>query len=220
MANPPIRKYLFADEAGNFDFTRKQGASRYFILTAATFRSCAEASAQLHDLRHQMAWEGHDHPGPFHAATDPPPVRNRVFSIIERLDVRVDALILEKAKAMPHVRSSAEQFYRHAWLYLMRYTVRHLLCHELLVVPASLGTKKKRLAFYDMVRDAMKQVGRIDYRTACWDASSDACLQVADYCGWAIQRKWESSDPAPHGRISDKIKSEFDLFATGLKMYY
>lgn len=219
-ANPPVRKYLFADESGNFDFSRRKGASRYFILTAATFRSCTEASAQLHDLRHQMAWEGHDHPGPFHAATDPAPVRNRVFSIIQKLDVRVDALILEKAKAMPHIRSSDEQFYKHAWFYLMRHTVPRLLCRELLVVPASLGTKKKRLAFYESVQDVMRQVGRITYRTACWDASSDACLQIADYCGWAIQRKWESSDPEPRERISTKILSEFDLFARGKTTYY
>ena len=211
---------MFADEAGNFDFSRKRGASRYFILTAATLQDCSAVNAKLHELRYQMAWEGHDHPGPFHAATDPGPVRDRVFSIIAALDVRVDALIIEKAKAMPHIRATETRFYQHAWLYLMRYTVPRLLCHELLVVPASLGTKKKRLAFYDSVREVMRQVGRTTYRTACWDASSDACLQVADYCGWAIQRKWESSEPTQHSRIAGKIGSEYDLFARGKTLYY
>lgn len=66
----------------------------------------------------------------------------------------------------------------------------------------------------------MKQVGGSNYGTACWDADSDACLQVADYCGWAIQRKWERGDTHFHGRLSPRIGSEYDLFARGTDFYY
>jgi Protein of unknown function (DUF3800) len=215
------RVHIFADESGNFDFSRGRGASRYFILTAVTLRDCLTVNTQFLQLRHQMAWEGHDHPGPFHASTDPAPVRDRVFGIIEAQDVRVDALIVEKAKAMPKIRSSEESFYQHAWFYLMSYVAPRLACTEMLVVSSSLGgRKKKRQAFYDTVRSVMNQVSRRTYKTACWDATSDACLQVADYCGWAIQRKWESSDPAPYQRIAGKIRSEYDLFARGKIFYY
>lgn len=217
-----VRKHLFADESGNFDFTRNRGATRYFILTAVTLPECAAVNAQLHELRHQMAWEGHDHPGPFHASTDPAPVRDRVFGIIETLSLRVDAIVVEKAKAMPQVRSTDERFYKHAWFYLMGYVVPRLNCRELLVVSASMGGKKrKREAYYETVRDVLKQVSRVvTYRTACWDATSDGCLQVADYCGWAIQRKWELGDAGPRDRIASKIKSEYDLFAKGSVLYY
>lgn len=216
------RLHVFVDESGNFDFSRKRDASRYFILAAATLPDCSQANARLSELRHQMAWEGHDHPGPFHAAHDPAPVRDRVFSLIESLNVQVDALLLEKAKAMPHIRSSDERFYQHAWFYLMKYIAPRLSCEELLVVSASLGNKKKkRMAFYDAVRDVMKQVGsHIRYKTACWDASSDGCLQVADYCGWAIQRKWEAEDSGPYDRIASKVRSEYNLFGRGETLYY
>jgi hypothetical protein len=33
-------RYVFADEAGNFDFSRRQGASRYFILCTITSTHC------------------------------------------------------------------------------------------------------------------------------------------------------------------------------------
>lgn len=218
----PQRLHVFADESGNFDFSRKKDATRYFILASVTLPDCVEVTARVNELRHQMAWEGHDHPGPFHAAKDPAPVRERVFSLIRSLDVQVDAVILEKAKAMPHIRLTDERFYQHAWFYLMRHVTPRLSCDELLVVTASLGNKKKkREAFYEAVRDVMRQVGRrMTYKTACWDASSDACLQVADYCGWAIQRKWEAGDAGPHGRIASKIRSEYDLFARGTTLYY
>jgi hypothetical protein len=214
------RLHLFADESGNFDFSRGKGASRYFILTSVTMQDCFEVNARLQELRHDMAWEGHDHPGPFHAAHDPAPVRDRVFRIIEGQAVRIDALILEKAKAQPKVRQTEEHFYKYAWYYLMRYVAGRLSTQELLVVTASIGRKKKRLAFYEAVRDVMRQVSRVTCKTACWDASSDSCLQVADYCGWAIQRRWETGETDAYHRIADKIGSEFDLFARGGTLYY
>src|SRR5262245_41176740 len=104
------RNYLFADESGNFDFSRTQGASRYFILTSVTLGDCSTVNVSLHQLRHQMAWDGFDHPGPFHAAHDPAPVRDRVFTLIEEQGLVVDALILEKAKAVPKLRETDELF--------------------------------------------------------------------------------------------------------------
>ena len=152
---------------------------------------------------------------------DPGPVRDRVFQIIESHDLYVDALILEKAKALPGIRSTEERFYQYAWYYLMKYVAPRTPAKELLVVSASVGSKKKRrLAFYSGVQDVIRQVGRITCRTACWDAGSDACLQVADYCGWAIQRKWESGDASAYHRIATKIRSEFDLWARGTTLYY
>lgn len=44
--------------------------------------------------------------------------------------------------------------------------------------------------------------------------------QIADYCSWAIQRKWESGDQRSYDLIRDKIRSEFDAFSTGSMYYY
>jgi uncharacterized protein DUF3800 len=215
------RVHVFADESGNFDFSQSRGATRYFILTAITLKECSRINADLQDLRHQMAWEGIDHPGPFHASHDPGRVRDRVFRLLDSHDFHVDALVLEKAKAQPKIRSSQELFYQYAWYYLMKYVTPRIFTRELLVVSASVGSrKKKRLAFYNGVQDVLRQVGRVTFRTACWDAGSDACLQVADYCGWAIQRKWESGDTGAYERIAPKVRSEFDLWARGKTLYY
>ncbi len=37
---------------------------------------------------------------------------------------------------------------------------------------------------------------------------SEPCLVVADYCTWAIQRRWEREDPRSHMLLADKIRSE------------
>jgi hypothetical protein len=212
---------IFGDESGNFDFSRGRGASRYFILTTVTMTECAELGREFQELRHQMAWEGISHPGPFHANADPQKVRARVFGVLAAQAFRVDSLILEKAKAQPHIRLSDARFYQYAWFYLLKHIFPRLgQPQEALVVSASVGSHKKRAAFDGAVRDVVAQIGPLNCKTSCWDASSDACLQAADYCGWAIQRKWEGGDAGPHALIADKIRSEFDMFARGTQTYY
>ena len=49
---------------------------------------------------------------------------------------------------------------------------------------------------------------------------ADPCLQIADYCCWAIQRKWESGDDRSYVLIKDKIQSDFNAFARGKTVYY
>lgn len=217
------RIHVFADESGNFDFTRNQGASTYFILTLISMEDCDGLIQDLHRLRHELAWEGIDHPGPFHAHNDPQPLRERVFNVINVHEFRVDSLIMEKSKAMPHLRSTDDRFYQYAWFYLLKHAAPRVAGpgNELLVVGSALGQKSKREVFYGCIRDVVRQVRpTVNYRTAFWDANCDGCLQVADYCGWAIQRKWERADARAHALISSQIASEYDLFAMGSTHYY
>ena len=113
--NAVTQIYCFADEAGNFDFRPPEtGASRYFILTTVTMRDCAPGHA-LVDLRRELAMEGADVSRPFHASEDRQVIRDRVFEALAPYDFRVDATILEKRKAQPHVRLSEPRFYQTAW---------------------------------------------------------------------------------------------------------
>lgn len=73
--------------------------------------------------------------------------------------------------------------------------------------------KKRREGLYRAVQDVVAQVTpTTSFRTAYWQAASDPCLQIADYCCWAIQRKWERRDDRSSVLIKDKIRSEFQFF--------
>jgi hypothetical protein len=48
--------YVFADEAGNFDFSSNPGASRYFILTTVTLSGDCSLGDDLMRLRRELAW--------------------------------------------------------------------------------------------------------------------------------------------------------------------
>jgi hypothetical protein len=92
---------------------------------------------------------------------------------------------------------------------------------ELLTTAASLGTKKERASFTEAVDDVMRQtVKGKTWVTNFVPAASDPCVQVADYCAWAIQRKWERDDLRSYNLICDRITYQYDLFRPGTVHHY
>src|SRR5882724_11109843 len=97
------RRFIFADEAGNFDFSRSAGASRYFIVCTITLSSC-DVGHDLLALRRELVW--HDKPvrDYFHAAEDRQEIRDAVFEMLTGHKFKIQATIMEKSKAMEHIR--------------------------------------------------------------------------------------------------------------------
>jgi hypothetical protein len=215
-------RYVFADEAGNFDFSLRAGASKHFILATVTLDN-PRLGDELLALRREMAWRGVNADRGLHATEDRQVVRDEVFGLLSRHAFRVDATIFEKRKAQPHLSTNESWFYQMAWYLHFKFVAPQIAGagDRLLVTAASLGTKKKGGIFYNAVGRVVAQVSpTLTYHVAGWPAATDPCLQVADYCTWAIQRKWESGDPRSHVLIAPKIRTEFDVWAVGTTHYY
>lgn len=179
---------------------------------------------ELLGLRKQLVWDEVCDKDRFHATTDKQAVRDEVFKIIQKHNFRIDATILEKSKSEPQLRISNHEFYKYAWYYHFK-KIGPLICNkndELFISPASIGTSKEKAIFKNCVRDVVTQViPTVDWRIWFVESKSHPCLQIADYCTWAIQRKWEElEDDRSHVLIADKIHTEFDLFRTGSRHYY
>ncbi|MGH2460071.1 MAG: DUF3800 domain-containing protein [Chloroflexota bacterium] len=216
------RVYVFADETGDFNFGHGPGASRYFILSTVTLADCS-AGHDLLELRRQLAWEGVELTDPFHASEERQAVRDRVFQVLTRHDFRVDSTIFDKPKADAHLRVDEATFYRYAWYAHFKYVATQVAGSddEMLLVAASLGTKKKQAVFHQTIRSVVAQVApACRVQTAFWPAATDPCLQVADHGCWAVQRKWERADNRSYILIAKKIESELDLFRFGTTTYY
>jgi hypothetical protein len=222
MNRSPI--FVFADEGGCMTFRRGGGASKYFILTTITITDC-RLGDELLELRRQLIWESVPDPGFFffHATEEKQVIRDRVFEVLARHEVRIDATIFEKSKAQPHLAADQDRFYKTAWHQHMKF-VAPKVCGpncRLMVTGASIGTNKKRQSLADAVKDVVDQVAPTTiYVTAYWPAYTDPCLQAADYCCWAIQRRWERGDDRSYNLIKDKIASEFDIFQRSSVHYY
>lgn len=216
-----MRHHIFADEAGCLTFKRNQNVSRYFILCTITTDSPG-IGTDITELRRDLAWANKCDDA-FHASSDTQDVRNQVFSAIQDMDFRIDATILEKSKALPHVCATDTKFYKYAWYYHFKHFAPLIISKtdELHLTAASIGINKKKGAFKDSINDVVRQtLGSVPCKISFWPASSDPCLQVADYCAWAIQRKWERADNRSYDLITDKIHTEYDLWEKGTNHYY
>lgn len=217
-------KLLFADEAGCFTFERKLGASKYFILCTIAMEDDQLATALIR-LRRELAWQGAELGDYFHACTDKQATRDAVFSVMLDHPFTVQATIMEKSKAQPQVRVTKPRFYQYGWFYHFKHGTKGEFSphHEALITGACLGTKKERIAFESAVDDVMRQTMRVkQWKTDFMPAAADPGLQVADYCAWAIQRKWESDgkDMRSYDLIKGRISYEYDLFAHGQTHHY
>ena len=216
------RLHVFADEAGTFDFRAVQNVSRYFIVCTVVMPSCDPAACLL-DLKRQLGWDQQPVKDYFHATTDAQVIRDAVYAEMQKHDFTIQATIMEKRKADPKIRPTAARFYQYGWYYHFLYGMPKPLAAatEVHVTAASVGTKKGQHVFTEAVRDVVRQTaGKRKVRTSFWPCQSDPCLQLADYCTWAIQRKWETGQTRSYDLIKDRITYEYDMFKRGSKTYY
>lgn len=218
------RLYVFADESGDYNFSRNPRASRYFILCTVTLDLCSALSAGMLNLRREMIWAADPVGEFFHATEDKQAVRDKVFSLLKIHPFQIQATIVEKAKAQPKTRTSDPLFYKYAWYYHLKYAAPKFLdaATEVQITTATAGTKKGQANFSNAVNDAAQQVigARRRWKTAFCRSLADPMLQVADYCAWAIHKKWERGETRPYDLISHRLTHEVDMWAHGTKLYY
>ena len=215
-------RYVFADEAGCFTFKVREGASRYFTICTLSTEDCS-LSSDLLSLRRELIMAGDEGRDKLHATSDKQEVRDRVFEMLADHQFRVDATLLEKRKAQPQTRVDDPTFYKYAWYFHFKHVGPQLLAdgHKLLITAAALGDRKKRAAFKEGLNNTIQQTAPRDrWEVSFLDSMGDPMLWAADYCAWAIQRKWERGDSRSHDIISNKIVTQFDLWATGRVYYY
>ncbi len=154
-------------------------------------------------------------------------MRDRVFALIAESDVRFDATILDKRKALDRLRDDPLYFYKLAWYLHFKYVAPGIADarDELLVVASSLQIKRKqktsKAAIHKAVQEVVNQVSpTVTCHCAFSPASTDPCLQAADYLTWAIQRKHEGSDTRSYELIEHLVSSEFEPFKIGSTLFY
>lgn len=215
--------YIFLDEGGDFNFSPT--GTRFFTLTSIAKVRPFNVSHALHSLKFDLMEEGVDIEH-FHASADKQKTRDRVFDIINRnlVDQVIDSLIVEKAKTGPALQVPAK-FYPRMIGYLLVYVLQNSDLSgisEVIIVTDSLPLQKKRKAIEKAIKMSLRAELPKSVRFRVMHHASKSCfgLQIADYCNWAVYRKWERGDTRSYDLIKHGIRSEFDIFRTGTTMYY
>jgi hypothetical protein len=171
-----------------------------------------QAGDRLQALRRRLAWQGVHLGAVLHATEDPQPVRDEVFAMLALCDMRIDATIAAK-HSIPYAMRNPQDLYRYIWHEHFARIAGDIARagDRLLAVASDLGTRRRRGAFHIAVDDAVRASARCVHRVAFWPNMSEPCLVVADYCTWAIQRKWELKDTRSQILLVDKIASATEI---------
>jgi len=215
--------YLFVDESGNFDFS--PSGTQYFILTALSTTDPHQIGSALLRLRYELLPEyacgtKMEEEGYFHASEDTQKVRDRVFSIIARTGeiARVDSIIAQKNKAAECFYQNHRGFYEILAKPLLKFAFNRAgwkgYAH-VVVVFSSLFDNKTRSILKQTFKSLIKKNAELPFSIYFHKSKFDICSQAADYFGWAIYRKWESTDLRSYNLVNHCIKSELDIFSRG-----
>lgn len=217
------RLYIFLDEGGNLDFS--PSGTKYFTLTSVCKIRPFTISHVLGKFKFDLIEFGLDFVY-FHCTKNNKYVRERVFGILkDNIEtLRIDSLIVEKSKTGPALQAT-EQFYPRMLGYLLRYVMEQTdlsKIEEIIVITDTIPIRKKRAAIEKAVKTTLKAMlpSSCTYRILHHASMSNMGLQIADYCNWAIFRKWETGDTKYYDEIKAGIKSEFEIFKKGVTHYY
>lgn len=215
--------YVFLDEGGDFNFSRT--GTKFYLLTSVVKVRPFTVSRKLHSLKYDLMEEGIEIER-FHASEDKQLTRDRVFKIIQSgLSGKViDSLIVEKSKTDPSLQPP-EKFYPKMIGYLLSYVLRFTALSsysEVLIVTDSIPIQKKRRAVEKSIKMTLRAElpKGLPFRVIHHPSNSCLGLQIADYCNWAIYRKWKGGDVRSYNLIKHGIRSEFDIFQNGKTHFY
>ncbi len=199
--------------------------TKYFTLTSTCMVRPFSVSHTLIKLKYDLIEYGLNFEY-FHCTKNNKYVRKRVFGIIaDNIDsLRIDTLLVEKSKTWPALQS-AKYFYPKMLGYLLRYIINGINLDEVaevLVITDTIPVQKKRAAVEKAVKITLKSMlpASCRFRVLHHSSKSNIGLQIADYCNWAVYRKWETGDDVPYEKIKKGINSCYDLFRSRINHYY
>jgi len=149
-------------------------------------------------------------------------------------NIKIDSVIVQKNKTNPSLYVSTkkkkpkkgEKLYTIALRALLQYIFRRYSISakvdQVVIVLSSIFDVNKRELIKKTIKIYLKQIFIKPFYLYFHESRSDKNTQIADYCCWAVYRKWTDGEIRPYNAINkgNKIKSEFYIFKTGQTIYY
>lgn len=132
-----------------------------------------------------------------------------------------DAVLIEKSKT-PAALHDPPQFYPRFARDLLSGVFQRFQSHEpIILVTDRLPIKRKREAVEKALRLFLRNdLGSRPFTIVHHSAAAHLCLQAADYCMWAIYRKWSLGDDRSYNLIRSFVKSEVDILRGSNEHFY
>ncbi|PHQ57675.1 MAG: hypothetical protein COA30_02180 [Sulfurimonas sp.] len=223
--------YIFVDESGDMDFSIK--GSKHYMFHFLVKKRPFNLHAKISNYRYQLLERGLDPSNTqrfdieyFHAHKDNKYIKNELFTIIstfEKEKVKVYSYILEKSKVHPEKRKERDAFYIDNLTYSIGKLLDKLKIDKNFVIitdnlPISKNKQKQIKALRTGIKLYMQQKDlNLKYDIFHHSSASSVNLQIIDYIGWAVHRKYEMNDNNYYDRIKEYIIDE-DIVTKGRKV--
>ena len=92
--------------------------------------------------------------------------------------------------------------------------------NQVIIILSSIFNANKQYLIKMIIKKYLKQEFPKPFFLYFHECRADKNTQIADYCCWAIHKKWTDGEMGPYSAIQNKIRSEFDIFEIGKKTYY
>jgi Protein of unknown function (DUF3800) len=214
--------HVHVDESGCFGFSPK-GSAFYVFGVAWTFDPEPLASA-ITRARFSLLKAGFNIEA-FHAHTDRQAHRDLFVKTVVAFDTwNFAALVVEKRKVNPAIRAP-EIFYPRFLSSILRFIFRGTIgqsASSLTIFTDSIPLNKKREAAEKAIKTACRtELKTIPFEIFHHPEQCNNWIQVADYCTWAVARKWERKDTRTYDQLRDRLHApELDALRNGSTFYY
>jgi len=211
--------FAFFDESGEYTYHPKSG--KYLVYAGIVTAIPTLFTHELAALKYRLLEDG-ECIECFHACEDKQVVRDELFKIITAsIDFEIHSIIVRKNRVNPSLRKFG--VYSVAYRTMLKYLVGTGKVQRIHIIVDTPPDKTQRTALKNTLRakaDEIMKARGITYSIDHHKSPSHALLQVADYCAWAIQKKWQSNDRRSYDLIRNRIRNEFDIYARGDTDYY
>ena len=226
--------YIFVDESGDMNFT--QTGSKHYMFNFLVKKRPFKLHEYISNYRYELLEKNLDpligrrlNIEYFHAHNDNKHIKNALFELISTFDeesVKVYSYILEKVKVQPQKRKIKEDFYIDNLIYSIAKLLEKLEINNNFIIitdnlPVTQNRKKQEKALKMGVAKYLEENNihiRYDIFHHC--SASSANLQIIDYIGWAIYRKYEKKDDSYYQKIKRYILEEDIVTKNRGKKYY
>lgn len=215
--------YAFLDESGEYTFHAK--SPRYLIYTGVVTTNPMLFTVELATLKYALLEEGLDAgkcEDCFHATTDKQTTRDKVYAIIQSSnDFEVHSIVVRKNRVNPSLYKFGPYYI--AYRTMLKYMLAFRKPDRLHIIVDTPPDKAQQAALKKSLKARADEIiasRKIPYTIDHHKSGCHALLQVADYCAWAIMKKWQSGDMRSYNLISGRIRNEFDIYVNGDKDYY
>jgi len=226
--------YIFVDEAGDMDFSPK--GSKHYMFNFLIKRRPFNLHEYIATYRYSLLERNLDplngkslNIESFHAHNDNKFIKKELFNIISTFDensVKLYSYILEKPKVAPQKRKENDKFY----INNLNHSIQMLLDKieiksNVIIITDNLPVSKNKAKQIGALKKGLKEYIKQNKLEIRYDifhhcSASSANLQIVDYMGWAIYRKYELKQDSYYQKISKYIIGEELMTKDRTESYY